>query len=278
LIIDAMGLGKLSVGPPYFNTVFVPLMMPLLFLMAIGPLANWKRADAGVIASRLKVVAVVALAAGAGLPWLIGKWTPLVASGLLLAVWISGSVVLQVQSRLRSGKPPLSYWGMQCAHLGIAIFVIGVTLVKGYEVEKDVRMQVGDTVSVGGYDLKLTGLDTVQGPNYEALRAQLSLSRQGKALRVLQPEKRHYNSSQMPMTETAIDTGLLRDVYVSLGEQLEGGQAWAVRVYYKPFVDWIWVGCVFMALGGALAAADKRYRIKVRRQPDQAAAAQGATA
>jgi cytochrome c-type biogenesis protein CcmF len=278
LFIDAMGLGKLSVGPPYFNTVFVPLMMPLLFLMAVGPLANWKRADASVIASRLKVVAVVAVAAGAGLPWLIGKWTPLVASGLLLAVWIAGSVLLQVQSRLRSGNPPLSYWGMQCAHLGIAIFVIGVTLVKGYEVEKDVRMQVGDTVEVGGYDLKLTGLDTVQGPNYEALRAQLSLSRQGKALRVLQPEKRHYNSSQMPMTETAIDTGLLRDVYVSLGEELEGGQAWAVRVYYKPFVDWIWVGCVFMALGGALAAADKRYRFKIRRQQDQTTAVQGASA
>jgi len=267
LFIDALGLGKLSVGPPYFNSVFVPIMVPLLLLMAIGPLARWKRLDAGDIARRLRLPALLALVAGLGLPFLMGRWSPLVALGLMLAVWIAASGAMQVRERLRLARPPWSFWGMQIAHLGIATFVVGVTLVKGYEVEKDVRMAFGDTVEIGGYTVRLVGVREVAGPNYIAQRGDVELSKDGRLLRTLAPEKRRYGSSQMPMTETAIDSGFTRDVYVSLGEPLtgEGGNAWSVRVYYKPFVVWIWGGCLLMACGGVLATADRRYRLKKAR-------------
>ncbi|HEY2928307.1 heme lyase CcmF/NrfE family subunit [Piscinibacter sp.] len=267
LFIDALGLGKLSVGPPYFNTVFVPIMVPLLVLVALGPLARWKQLDARDMGQRVRLAALLALAAGAGLPFLMGRWSPLVAMGLLLAVWIAASTVFQLRDRLKSGAPPLSFWGMHLAHLGLAAFVVGVTLVKGYEIEKDVRMAVGDTVHLGGYTLRLLGVNDVPGPNYIAQRGEVELARDGRVLRTLNPEKRTYLSSQMPMTETAIDSGFTRDVYVSLGERLEGQgatAAWSVRVYYKPFVVWIWGGCLLMALGGGVAASDRRYRLKRR--------------
>ena len=277
LMIDALGLGKLSVGPPYFNSVFMPLMLPLLFLIAVGPLARWKHADLRDMAQRLRLAAVLAVVAGIGLPLLVGAWTPGVALGLLLAVWIAASSVFQIQERLRSGNPPRSYWGMHAAHLGIAVFVVGVTLVKGYEVEKDVRMAVGDTVELGGYSVKLLGVGEVPGPNYVAQRGEVELSKAGQVVATLRPEKRRYFSSQMPMTETAIDSGFTRDLYVSLGEPLSAPGAppvWSVRVYYKPFIVWIWGGCLLMALGGALAASDRRYRLTKAR----AAALQGAAA
>jgi len=265
LFIDALGLGKLSVGPPYFNSVFVPIMVPLLVLIAIGPLARWKRFETADVARRLRVPALVALVAGAALPFAMGRWSPLVAMGLALAAWIAASGAMQIRERLRSGSPPLSFWGMQLAHLGIAVFVVGVTMVKGYEVEKDVRMAVGDTLDIGGYRVRFAGLRQAPGPNYLAQVGTLELSRDGRVLRTLEPEKRAYFSSQMPMTETAIDTSPLRDVYISLGERLSRPgetEAWSVRVYYKPFVVWIWGGCLFMALGGACAVADRRYRAR----------------
>jgi cytochrome c-type biogenesis protein CcmF len=264
LVIDALGLGKLSVGPPYFNSVFVPVMVPLLFLIAVGPLARWKQLELHEMWRRLRLAAVLALAAGAGLPFLMGGWSPGVALGLLLAVWILASTVFQIRERLhQSGLPPLSFWGMHAAHLGIAVFVAGVTLVKGYEVEKDVRMEPGDTVTLAGYTVRLLGVSEQPGPNYVAQRGEMELSQSGRVLRTLNPEKRAYLSSQMPMTESAIDSGLTRDIYVSLGERLDGA-AWSVRVYYKPFVTWIWGGALLMALGGGLATADRRYRVGKR--------------
>jgi len=276
LFIDALGMGKLSVGPPYFNTVFVPIMVPLLFLVGLGPLARWKQLDAREMARRLRLPAVLALAAGAGLPFAMGRWSPLVALGLLLAAWIAASTLMQVIARLRAGAAPVSFWGMHLAHLGVAVFVAGVTLVNGYEVEKDVRMQIGDTVGLGGYTVRLLGVREVPGPNYVAQRGEVELSKGDRVLRTMHPEKRAYFSSQMPMTETAIDSGFTRDVYVSLGERLSGSgadAAWSVRVYYKPFVMWIWGGCVLMALGGGLAAADLRYRLKRTRSALQGAVA-----
>ncbi|MEO8808464.1 MAG: heme lyase CcmF/NrfE family subunit [Burkholderiaceae bacterium] len=276
LLIDGLSLGKLSVGPPYFNSVFMPLMLPLLFLIAVGPLARWKQADARDMAQRLRLAAVLAVIAGIGLPFLIGEWTPLVALGLLLAVWIFASTAFQIRERLKSGWPQRSFWGMHVAHVGIAVFVVGVTLVKGYEVERDVRMSIGDTVDIGGYTAKLLGVSQVPGPNYVAQRGDVELSKGGKVLARLNPEKRSYFSSQMPMTETAIDSGFTRDLYVSLGEPLNAPGAapvWSVRVYYKPFIVWIWGGCLFMALGGALAASDRRYRLKVKQRFTQGALA-----
>jgi len=264
LIIDALNLGKLSVGPPYFNAVFVPIMIPLLFLIAVGPLARWKHADLKDIGRRLTIVAVIALLAGVGLPLLAGAWTPLVAIGMLAAVWIAAAGVMQIVDRLKTGSAPRSFWGMQVAHLGMAVFVVGVTMVGGYQEEKDVRMAPGDTVTIGDkYTFVFVGVREAQGPNYRAFVGDFDVTENGRKVTRMNPEKRNYNSSSMPMTEAAIDAGLTRDLYVSLGEPLEDG-AWAVRVYFKPFVDWIWFGCLFMAFGGLLAASDRRYRLKVK--------------
>ncbi len=264
LLIDALGMGKLSVGPPYFNAVFVPVMVPLLLLMAVGPLAQWKHADLKAIARRLRLSMVLAVIAGIGLPLLMGAWTPLTAMSCLLAVWITASGVFQIIERSKTGKPSASFWGMQLAHFGIAVFVVGVSMVGGYQEEKDVRMEPGDTVHVGGYGFRLLGVELAPGPNYRASVGKVELSKDGRVLMILHPEKRNYFSSQMPMTEAAIDAGFTRDVYVSLGEPLDDKGAWSVRVYYKPFVDWIWGGCLFMALGGFIAMLDRRYRLRVK--------------
>ncbi len=278
LLIDALGMGKLSVGPPYFNAVFVPLMAPLLVLMSLGPLARWKHADMGAVLRRLTFALAAAVAIAIAVPIVYGSWTPLTALGVLLAAWVFGGSVVGIVERLRAGglrAQPLHWWGMHMAHVGVAVFVIGVTLVSSYQEEKDVRMEPDDTVTVGGYSFRFIGVREAMGPNYRAMVGEVELSRDGKALRTMRPEKRSYLTSTMPMTEAAIDTGLLRDVYVSLGEPV-GERAWSVRVYYKPFVDWIWGGCLLMALGGIVAISDRRYRMK--KTAASAAVPQGATA
>ena len=277
LIIDALNLGKLSVGPPYFNTVFVPLMVPVLFLMAAGPVARWKQADLGEIARRLRWAFGVAVAAGVSLPFVSGGWSAGVALGLALALWIFGSAIVQIRERLKTGRPPRAFWGMHLAHVGVAVTVLGIVMVKNYESERDVRMAPGDTVKAGDYVLRFKGVESVPGPNYTAARGDLDLIRDGQVVLQLQPEKRKYLSSSMPMTEAAIDSGLTRDVYVSLGDPLDGEDgAWSVRVYYKPFVAWIWAGALLMALGGLLAASDRRYRLTAKAARATALAGQGA--
>jgi cytochrome c-type biogenesis protein CcmF len=265
LLIDALHLGKISVGPPYFNSVFVPIMIPLLVLMGVGPWANWKNTDLVVVIKRLWLAGLVAVTAGIAIPLVMGQFTWLAGIGFLLAFWIIASGCLQIIRQAKAGKPTRSFMGMQVAHLGIAVFVIGITMVGGYQEEKDVRMSAGDTVSVGGYEIQLQSVAEAPGPNYKAMRGTFLLMKNGKLETTLLPEKRSYFSSTMPMTEAAIDVGLTRDIYVSLGEELDD-KSWAVRVYYKPFVDWIWGGCLLMALGGVLAMSDKRYRIKLRKQ------------
>ena len=263
LLIDALKLGKISVGPPYFNAVFVPLMAPVLFLMAAVPLAKWKNADAKDIALRMWIPAGLAIVAAVLVPRVMGGWTVMTAVGVALSVWIAASGVIQVARRLKAGFPPASFWGMHLGHFGIAVFVFGVTMVGGFQEEQDVRMEPGDTVLVGGYNFKMIGVKDVTGPNYSAARGEFEVTHGGGAPNILYPEKRNYFSSTMPMTEAAIDAGFTRDVYVSLGEPLEG-KAWAVRVYFKPFVDWIWGGCVLMALGGLFAISDRRYRMGLK--------------
>ncbi len=280
LFIDALGLGKISVGPPYFNAIFVPLMVPALLLMAVGPIANWKSAKLPAMLKRLYIPAFLAVAFGIGVPLTLGRWSLLVALGVSLATWIGVAVVIGIYARMkatRSGlfSQPLSWLGMHVAHLGIAVFVVGVTLVMGYETEEDVSMAPGQTVQVGGYDLKFIGVRKVPGPNYVADMGDIEMFRDGASMGLLHPEKRTYASSAMPMTEAAIDANGLRHVYVALGEPLGSG-AWSVRVYYKPFVDWIWGGCLLMALGGLLAISDRRYRLK-RKARDASVALKGAT-
>jgi cytochrome c-type biogenesis protein CcmF len=263
LVVDALGLGKLSVGPPYFNSVFVPVMVPVLVLIAAGPMARWKHADLRDIARRLWIALVIGLVAGVALPLAMGGWTPLTGLGLALAAWVATSGVLQIRERLKTGRPPRSFWGMQLAHLGVAVFVVGITMVGGYQTERDVKMAVGDTTEVGGHVFRFLGVHQARGPNYRTSIGNIEVTKDGHLINTMHPEKRNYFSSSMPMTETAIDTRVTGDLYVSLGEPLPGG-AWAVRVYYKPFVIWIWIGCLMMALGGLTAASDRRYRLKAR--------------
>jgi cytochrome c-type biogenesis protein CcmF len=275
LFLDALGLGKISVGPPYFEAVFVPLMAPAVFLMGIGPIARWKEASLPDLAVRLKWAFGVALAGAIALPITMGKWTPLSAFGVLLALWVIATGVVNLRERLRQlaatgagygarlRRLPRGYWGMLVAHSGVAVFIIGVTMVKSYETETDVRMSVGDTTQAGGYMFQLAGLESLRGPNYEATRGDIKVTRNGREVALLHPEKRFYQVQRMPMTEADIDTGITRDLYVSLGEPL-GEDAWVVRVYCKPFVDWIWGGCFLMAIGGVLAVSDRRYRLARR--------------
>ena len=279
LVLDALGLGKISVGPAYFDAVFVPLMVPALFLMGVGPIARWKKASLPELAVMLRWAAAASFVAALVAPLLMGQWTPMIGFSLLLAFWILATTVNTLWLRVKG--QPLSLWwprlktqtgswyGMLLAHAGVGVFVIGVTLVGGYQTEQDLRMEVGSTATAGGHDFKLVGLQPVQGPNYQAVRATFEVSRNGRVVEMLYPEKRTYLVSRMPMTEVAIDRGVTRDLYVSMGEPLENGAAWSVRLYVKPFVNWIWGGCVLMALGGLMAVADRRYRVGSRERSAQ---------
>jgi cytochrome c-type biogenesis protein CcmF len=270
LALDAFSGGKISVGPQYFEIVFVPIMAPALFLMGVGPLARWKRASLPELAVLLRWALGVSLAAGLLLPFAFGQWHALVGFGLALAVWIAATCVLSLRRGLRQTR---SHYGMVLAHLGIAVFVVGVTLVKGYEAEQDANMRPGDTLALGGYVFRLESVRPVDGPNYRAAQARVSVTRDGRPVTVLFPERRVYTVQEQTMTEAAIDPGVTRDLYVSLGDPLEGG-AWLVKAQVKPFIDWIWGGCLLMALGGLLAASDRRYRVVMpaRREAAEAVA------
>jgi cytochrome c-type biogenesis protein CcmF len=276
LIIDALGMGKLSVGPPYFNSVFVPLMVPAMFLMGIGPIARWKKASLPELAIRLRWAFLASFVTALILPFVLGQWKPLVSLGLMLALWIVITSCLNIWQRVKTTSGQLSvfqklaiqsrsYYGMQLAHIGVAVFIVGVTLVTGYQSEQDVRMDIGDTVNAGGYTFRFNGITNVNGPNYRAARAEIEVSKNGSVVNKMYPEKRSYIATQNVMTETAIDSGLFRDLYISLGEPVSGG-AWSVRVYFKPFVDWIWGGALLMAIGGGLALSDRRYALAARKQ------------
>jgi cytochrome c-type biogenesis protein CcmF len=274
LIIDALGLGKLSVGPPFFEAVFVPVMTPAIFLIGVGPISRWKQMSLPALAIRLRWAFAVSVVSALIAPYFMGEWKPLVSFGLLLAFWIIVCAFVNIKHRINNSgqgslfsrlvKQSRSYYGMHCAHLGVAVFIIGVTLVNSYETEKDVRMDIGSKVTVGGYTFQFNGVSDVVGPNYKAVRGDIAVIQDDKVISELHPEKRTYNASGMAMTEAAIDTGLFRDLYVALGEPL-ANNAWVVRAYHKPFVDWIWFGCLLMAIGGILSVTDRRYRLKINK-------------
>ncbi|GAB3775178.1 heme lyase CcmF/NrfE family subunit [Ramlibacter monticola] len=271
LLLDTLELGKISVGPPYFEAVFVPLMAPAVFLMGVGPLARWREATLPDLVKRLKW-ALVASAVAAGVS--IASGGSLLASfGILLSAWIVSATVTMVLERTRHAGGnvaqrlarapkllPRGEWGMLLAHLGVAVFIFGVTMVKAWEAEKDVKMSPGTSAVLGGYTFTMESMGEYNGPNYIALKGVVKVSKGDRVVDTMYPEKRLYTASQMPMTEAAIDTGLTRDLYVSIGEALEDN-SFAVRVQVKPFVDWIWGGALLMALGGLLAVTDRRYRV-----------------
>ncbi|MDG1097210.1 MAG: heme lyase CcmF/NrfE family subunit [Methylophilaceae bacterium] len=271
LLIDAMNMGKISVGPPYFDTVFVAIMVPGIFLMGIGPIANWKKASVPDMASKLKWALGISVISALIVPSIMGRLSPIIFVGLLMAFWVMSSVFTSMKLRLDAipsgtltqklktfGR---AYNGMLLAHFGLAIFIVGVTMVKGYEREHDITMQNGETKVINGYDFKFEGILPIRGPNYIAKQGQFYVSKEGKQVALLTPEKRLYPVQGAVMTEASISINPVRDIYISLGEELEEG-GWSIRVYFKPFVQWIWLGCVLMGLGGILTMTDKRYRIK----------------
>ena len=264
LILDAFGMGKISVGPPYFNAVFVPMMVPALILLGITPHLNWSDADPAGVARRLRWPALAALAVAVALPFAFGefKWQAALAAGL--ATWmILATVSSLLARRSTSGGLPLGAWGMGLAHVGLAVGIIGMGLVSAYESERAVAMSPGDKATLGAYEFTFGGAEHVPGPNYSAMRGTLEVARDGKPIGSLHPEKRIYVTSRQTMTEAAIIYRVFGDVYVALGEPLQAG-AWSVQLYLKPFVGWLWIGAIMMAIGGILAAAGLRNRMESR--------------
>ena len=276
LLLDTLNLGKLSVGPPYFESVFFPLMAPALFLMGVGPLSRWRQADLPDLARRLRWAFLIALVCAVLLPLTVSGFRPLTSIGLMFGLWIMASSGVQVLEALRDPNGrlslrrarllPASVWGMHLAHVGIAVFVLGVTLVKSYESEVEARMQTGQTIQLGSYRLRFDALSEQAGPNYDAVRGSFVLLDGNRIVEQLNPEKRIYRAGKQPMTEAAINRSLTRDVYLSMGEPIDQ-RTWAVRLSIKPFVNWIWIGCVLMAMGGLFAILDKRYRRRTVTSP-----------
>jgi cytochrome c-type biogenesis protein CcmF len=265
LILDALELGKISVGPPYFNSVFIPLTAPLVVLMGIGIMIRWKQDSLSNILPKLVMPAILSVVAGVTF---VATMTPefnyQAVLGMVLAFWVVLSSAVDLRARLAGGRRfwslPRAYFGMLLGHIGIAVFVVGVTLVSLYSTEKDVRMKAGDVVELGGYEFLFKGVDEVQGPNYMAAQGHLEVTDGEGDPILLDPQKRIYLVQKNPMTEAAIDAGITRDLFVALGEKLDEDGAWSVRVYHKPYIRWIWLGALIMSIGGMLAAMDKRYR------------------
>ncbi|MCL7461708.1 heme lyase CcmF/NrfE family subunit [Pseudomonas sp. NW5] len=276
LALDALTGAKLSVGPPYFNALFLPLMALLMLTLGIGVLVRWKDTPVRWLGGMLRPVLVLAAVLGFVAAWLLGDFHWAVLATTLLSAWVVLTGVRDILDKTRhkgllKGLPVLSrsYWGMQMAHVGIAVCALGVVLSSQYTVERDLRMAPGESAELGGYQFVFEGARPHQGPNYTADKATVRVIEAGREIAVLYPEKRLYTVQQMPMTEAGIDAGFWRDLYVALGEPLDEG-AWAVRLHVKPYVRWIWLGGLMMAFGGLLAALDRRYRVKVRTRVSEA--------
>jgi cytochrome c-type biogenesis protein CcmF len=259
LVLDALDLGKISVGPPYFEAVFVPLMVPVVLLSGFATVSSWRALQWRELRRPLAGLLLVGVAAVVTLTLLHGGWRPMAALGFFTAAWMAAAGLSQLHVQLRDYKQlkPASI-GMLVAHIGVAVFIIGVTSVKSFEKVDEMRMQVGDEHTISGYRFRLMSLNDITGPNYSGTRGDFAVSKEGKVFHLF-PEKRFYNVQQMPMTESAISNGLTRDLYIALGEPIDN-TSWGVRIQVKPFVDWIWFGCLLMAIGGFSAAADRRYR------------------
>ncbi len=273
ILFDVVGWGKISVGPPYFNTVFVPIALVLMLLTGVGPLVNWKRHQMGLLRSTLIQALAISLLLGSVAVWVFNAgWNWIVFIALSLCLWVAWITLSETLKKIASAKAGFlagirrlsrSYWGMVVAHLGLVVTIAGITMTSAYDVERDVRMAAGDIVDIGPYQFAFKGIKDVQGPNFQSTQATVLISHDGHQVATLQPEKRRYMVRRDMMTEAAIDPGFTRDLYVALGEPLPDG-SWAVRVYYKPFMRWVWGGGVVMALGGFLALSDRRYRLKVK--------------
>jgi cytochrome c-type biogenesis protein CcmF len=270
LALEAMNLGTVSVGPPYFSVAFLVPTLPLVLLLGFGMHASWLSMRGETLLRKLAPAAAVAVLASIGLALIvfdgpIGILTPV---GVLVGFWVIVTALWDpVVRAIRRDRSPIpltrAQWGMSIAHLGVGLFVLGVTVASTFSIESDNAMRPGDTHTIAGYEFELRGIREVQGVNYDAYEAEVAVRRGGDVIETLLPQKRIYRVQTNPMTEAAIDPGLRRDLFVALGEPLGGG-AWSVRIQYKPMLRFVWLGCLVMALGGALAASDRRYRVPAR--------------
>ncbi|MGO1626386.1 MAG: heme lyase CcmF/NrfE family subunit [Halomonadaceae bacterium] len=268
LILDALGLGKISVGPPYFNALFVPLAIIMSLFMGLGPIARWKQMPGRELYSRVWLSGLAALVLGAAIPLVYGpEWNAKVMLGMMLALWIVLPLLRDIVVKARASssvgrglkKLSLAYWGMVLGHLGIAVTMVGVAVVSNDNIERSVRMAPGDSAEMAGYTFTMQQISERRGPNYLADTAEIRVERENGSYFMMRPEKRLYLATGMPMTQVALRAGFTRDLYVAMGEDLGDG-SWAIRLQYKPLVRWLWLGGLLMAAGGLLAVADKRYR------------------
>ncbi|WP_028081517.1 heme lyase CcmF/NrfE family subunit [Solimonas soli] len=278
LVIDALNAGKVSVGPPYFNAVFIPLTAPLAVLVGFASAVGWKRAKAREVWKRMRAPAAIAVVLGLALPWLLGHPTKLVAiAGGMLALWVIVTALQEIVRRVRARRDrlqgltqiPRAVWGMTIAHLGLGVWVLGISFVSLYSVEKDVRLGPGQAATLSGYDFLFQGTEPRRGPNYDADHGTVEVRRDGRTVATLTPEKRLYHATGQLMTESSVDHNALRDLYVALGEPIDKNNAagdWALRVYYKPMMRLVWWGGFIMAFGGLVAASDRRYRLAKLRE------------
>lgn len=276
IIADAFSLGQVSVGPPYFNALFVPLTWLLLIAMGMGSNIRWKQdkrpllgVGIAIAASSIVLAAIIAYFTSPSAMFNIGVT-------LAVSFWVLLWMIVDFRDKTKNApnffkglrQLRLSYWGQQTAHVGVIIACIGVAFVTSLDIERDVAMGLGDTVHVQGYDFTVSDFHEVKGSNYDGMQAQVDITKDGREVTTLYPEKRTYIISMMPMTEASIDASFMRDLYVALGEPIaEDSNQWAVRIYVKPLIRWIWLGSIIMALGALLSMFDRRYRIKKTKEP-----------
>jgi cytochrome c-type biogenesis protein CcmF len=272
LVHKEIGLGTISIGAPFFNQMFTLLIVPFVMFMGIGPLSRWKRQAPSALRNQLLLAFALAVSAGLLVNAAYSEQSYMAMLGMIMSFWILVSTVLEVRQRVVSQtseesvigslrKLTRSHWGMILGHVGFAVSLIGITLVSNYDLERDVRMEPNQSVQIADYNVLFTGVKEIQGPNYLSDKGVFDVFKNGKLVSHLEPEKRFYTVQRMTMTEAGIHTTLTRDLFIALGEPLDNG-AWAVRLYYKPFVVWIWLGALIMSLGGVMSIMDKRYRIK----------------
>ncbi len=280
MVYQALTDDLISIGPPYFNAIFVPLMILLVVFLGIGPLCRWKRTSTDYLIKQLGKVALASVALGVVIPVVVLLGFSIAATlTMILAAWIVLTMGKDVKNKI-ANKPtvsaglralPMSYYGMQLAHFGIAVLLVGASLTSFFSVERSVLLNDGDSTELGRYEFTLLGSRAVSGPNYVGQETDILVRLDGEELETLQPQRRVYLASGTPSTEMAIDPGFLRDLFITLGEEKESG-AWSMTIYIKPFIRWVWLGAILMALGSTIAAADKRYRRLRKRADDKIAA------
>ena len=277
LVVEVLNAGKISVGAPWFNVAFAIPMIPLVLLMGLGMHAAWRSQPVQPWLRILRVPAVIALALGIAIPVLHGNAFGAVAViGSIAGVWI---IVVSLIQPLRAWRSKVrltpSVLGMSIAHIGVGLFVLGVTMVNTFGIETDRALRPGESIEIGKYQYEMRELRDVQGPNYTAREAVIEIRRNGEFVSEVRPQKRQYLVQKSPMTEAGIDAGLMRDLFVAMGDQI-GADTWSVRVQYKPMIRFIWLGCLVMALGGLVAASDRRYRMARAESPAGEAVAEAA--